>query len=86
MNFEQQLAAAMTIAAMRSVEDTKGVLAELESFPPNSNPYHHDLYHCGEDFGKNYHLMYGSSRDYLIVIETKTGRRFKLNLIDLFNS
>jgi hypothetical protein len=57
-------------------------IEELESIPAESNPFHHDLYNMGTQMGKDLMIMHGnhSSEDceYLILVNTKTGRRFRI--------
>ena len=57
-------------------------ITHLESFPPNSNPYHHDAYHMGMTIGKNVTVMMANHSDqecgYLIVINKTTGERLKI--------
>lgn len=56
---------------------------KLDSFPPNSNPFHHDAYHMGTQIGSNCTIMHPNHSnkecDYIIVINTKTGERLKIN-------
>ena len=53
----------------------------LGSFPPDSNPFNHDLYHMGTEIGKNVIVMYanhpGEQCDYLIVVNRETGERMQ---------
>lgn len=62
-------------------------IEELSSFPPNSNPYHHDHYNMGQDFSKEWHMMFENhtteSAKWVIFIHTPTGRRFRINLNNL---
>ena len=55
-----------------------------ESFPPNSNPFNHDAYHMGITLGTNVTIMYekhtNEKHDYVIVINTETGKRLKVVL------
>ena len=55
----------------------------LGSFPPDSNPFSHDLYHMGVEIGKNVIVMYanhpGEQCDYLIVVNRETGERMQVN-------
>lgn len=57
---------------------------KLESFPANSNPYHHDIYNMGQDLGENLHMMFGNHATekckYIILIDTKTGERTRINI------
>ena len=57
------------------------------SIPPNSNPYHHDLYHVGMAAGKDIEIMGDLSLNgedncsYLIIVDRTTGQRL-LVIID----
>lgn len=57
---------------------------QLDAFPPNANPFHHDAYHMGSTMGNNCTVMFENFEDkeckYLIVINTKTGERIKIIL------
>lgn len=57
---------------------------EVASFPPNSNPFHHDLYHMGTQLHGPWMAMYsGSNGDelsYMYLVHTTSGRRFRLDL------
>lgn len=66
----------------------KPIIEQLESFPANSNPFHHDAYHMGQELDKEYMLMFGEFKKnkYVIIIERSTGKRIRLQLDNLFNS
>ena len=59
---------------------------EKESIPPNSNPYHYDLYNMGTDLGNNITAMFGNHRKermrYLILINNNTGKRIRFVFSD----
>lgn len=54
----------------------------LESFPPNSNPFHHDFYNMGTNIGTNVTVMMGNHDNeecrYLIIVDRKTGKRLRI--------
>jgi hypothetical protein len=58
------------------------LVEQMESFPPNSNPFNHDLYNMGQSMGTNVVIMYGNGREnpmgYLIVVDKTTGERLKI--------
>lgn len=59
-------------------------LEQMDSIPPNSNPFHHDLYHMGTAITKEWMIMHlGSGTKYLILVHCPTGARTKLWLEDL---
>ena len=66
----------------------KPILKQLESIPPNSNPFHYDLYNMGDRLDEEYMLMYSSFKKnkYVIIIEKSTGKRIELHLENLFES
>lgn len=47
-------------------------------FSISSNPFHHDLFHMGTDVNEILLIMFGSSFDYIILVNKKTGERIKL--------
>lgn len=55
----------------------------LKSFPPNSNPFHHDGYHMGTQLGSNVTVMHENHSDkfmrYLIIVNTETGDRIRID-------
>jgi hypothetical protein len=59
-------------------------LEELEAFPPNENPYHHDLSNMGELRGKDLMLMYQNHSNeechFLILVDMETGQRVKVSI------
>jgi hypothetical protein len=60
----------------------KPTITPLESFPANSNPFHHDLYHMGTRVGEKLIAMHENHPHekckYLIFCDEATGERFKL--------
>lgn len=53
---------------------------EMTDFPPNSNPYHYDLYNMGQAVGaageSNIEVMYDKfNPDSFIVVHKPTGKR-----------
>lgn len=63
---------------------------EMLSIPPGANPYHYDSIRMGCDIGQNWQAMFHSvqsseedpkpSLNEIVLINTKTGRRFHLDL------
>ena len=62
---------------------------EVESYPPNCNPFNQDLFHMGSQITGNWMAMYkehiarkpeDDEAQYMYLINTKTGRRFRLDL------
>lgn len=55
-------------------------LEEMTSFPPNSNPFHYDLFHMGQYIGDDLCIMYANHNlnDYVIIVHIPTGKRSKL--------
>lgn len=55
----------------------------LPSFPPNSNPFRHDLWNMGQSIGLEHMMMFrnhpSEDLDYLIIVNTTTGERVKLS-------
>jgi hypothetical protein len=74
----------------RSAFDEAITVVEIASIPPNSNPYHHDSIRMGCPIGHHWEAMYYSPQSSeqdpkpclteLVLINTKTGRRFHLDL------
>lgn len=74
----------------RSVFDEAVTVQERSSIPPGSNPYNYDDIRMGCDIGHNWQAMFHSpvrteedpkpSLTELVLINTKTGRRFHLDL------
>jgi hypothetical protein len=64
------------------------IIEQVESIPPNSNPFHYDLYHMGTQLDKEYTIMYHDfdKNNYIYIIEKSTGKRIQLHLDNLFNS
>ena len=64
-------------------------IEELSSFPADCNPYHHDYSNMGQDFSKEWHMMFSNhtseSADWVIFVHKPTGRRFKVKLADLIS-
>jgi len=56
----------------------------LPNFPPNTNAFHNDAYHMGTVIGTNCTILYeqhsNKEQDYIIVVNTKTGEKLKINL------
>lgn len=56
----------------------------LESFPANENPFHHDDYHMGHRIGKNIMIMYAKHADavhtYVILVNPMSGERIRVTL------
>ena len=56
---------------------------ELESFPPNENPFLHDAYHMGVRIGNNVMVMMENHDDqeckYMIVVDKTTGKRLQID-------
>lgn len=61
-------------------------MSEMESFPPNSNPFIHDSYNMGTKMGKDLMVMHGNHSDeecrYLLLVNTKTGKRMKVEFFE----
>jgi hypothetical protein len=59
----------------------------LESFPPNSNPFLHDAVRMGIQIGKNVTVMmmnHGHERcDKLVIVNTTTGERVMVEFNDV---
>lgn len=57
-------------------------IEKMTSFPENSNPYNHDLYHMGRDIGTDLMMMFANhsseKMEYFILVNTKTGERTKV--------
>ena len=57
---------------------------QMESLPPNSNPFCHDHYHMGTMLGSNVLVMHENHADkpaqYLIIIHKPTGQRLRILL------
>lgn len=68
--------------------DTGISISDLPRLPPGANPFHHDSYHMGSHLVRGWLAMHNgfdnptSPRplDYIILINTRTGRRLKLTL------
>lgn len=64
-------------------------ITRLNSFPAGSNPFHHDAYHMGTGVNSDIMIMHSNERDgatqYIIVVETKTGRRTKIEFESALN-
>lgn len=56
----------------------------MESFPPNSNPFHHDYFNMGQQIGENLVMMFRNHPDekmkYMILVDTKTGKRLSIDI------
>lgn len=61
---------------------------EVESIPPGANPFNHDLWRMGTPIDKDLILMYSNSRPdqitHVVLVNTKTGRRFDLDLSETY--
>ena len=59
-------------------------ITEETPFPPNTNPFCHDLYHMGVDIGSNITiLMPNHSNDpcpYFYIVNTDTGERLLITV------
>ena len=75
-----------TFTLFYKLKNIKNIMytAELTNFPPNSNPFNHDLFHMGTKLGTNCTIMYPNHKDeeckYLIIINTVTGERLRVAL------
>ena len=56
----------------------------IAPFPPNSNPFCHDYFNMGHEVGTNVTVMFArfpkDRHDFLIVVDTETGQRVRINL------
>lgn len=56
----------------------------MESIPPNSNPFRHDMYHMGIPIAKNCMIMYSNDKEgkcgYIIIVNSITGERLRVSL------
>lgn len=61
---------------------------EVESIPPGANPFNHDLWRMGTPIDKDLILMYSNSRPdqitHVVLVNTKTGRRFDLDISETY--
>lgn len=74
----------------KSAFDEAITVREMSTIPPNANPYHYDSIRMGCDIGQNWQAMFytaqkseedsNPSLNELVLINTKTGRRFHLDL------
>lgn len=68
----------------------KTELLALDSYPPNSNPLMIDLYHMGQTVGKDLAMLHANHPsepcNYLIFVNTKTGKRVKVKFGKDFNN
>lgn len=64
------------------------IIEQVESIPAKFNPFHHDMYHMGNEIDQEYMFMFSEfdKNQYIILIEKSTGKRIKLHLDNLFNS
>ena len=57
-------------------------LTEIESWPPDSNPFKMDAYHMGTPFAKGWMILHPhhASEDfkYAIMVHMPSGRRWKM--------
>lgn len=56
-------------------------IKELKSFPPDQNPFNHDLTNMGTYIGKNICVMFYEHENnaWINIIDIKTGRRIKVS-------
>lgn len=58
-------------------------ITKLESFPPNVNPFCHDVYNMGVNIGLNFCVMFdkhpSERAGYLIVVNKETGERLRID-------
>jgi len=74
----------------KSAFDEAITVLEMSTIPPNANPYHYDSIRMGCDIGQNWQAMFHTAQNTredpnpslneLVLINTKTGRRFHLDL------
>lgn len=61
-------------------------LTKLTPFPPNCNPFHHDLFNMGTQMGSNLMIMHSNHKDQrvdsLILVNPITGERWKLDMVE----
>lgn len=54
-------------------------IKSMTSIPPNSNPFHHDLFRQGVDINDRFLAMFVDTHpDELIIVDKWTGKRKKL--------
>lgn len=54
---------------------------ELESCPPNSNPFHYDHFRMGTTVTERIVVMYNPSQeDVVVIVDIKTGKRHQITL------
>jgi hypothetical protein len=51
------------------------ITRNLDSFPANSNPFHHDHYRMGQDIEGTPFIAMHERSDYVIIINKNTGER-----------
>ena len=58
------------------------MITEEKSFPPNSNPFNHDVVRMGANVGMDVVVMYDShiSIDHVILVHIPTGKRLFINM------
>lgn len=66
-----------------TIQITRTISANvLKPFPPNENPFNHDLFNMGTKMGKDLMIMHANhdTEDckYIVLINTKTGERVKI--------
>ena len=76
----------------KSAFDEAITVQEFQPIPRGANPYLHDLFHQGVGLAGNWEVMFSKpqvtdenadpSLTYLILVNTKTGRRFNLDLTE----
>lgn len=57
---------------------------KINSFPPKSNPFHHDTFNMGTQIAANITIMHRShtseKAEYLIIVNTDTGERLRIDI------
>lgn len=61
--------------------DSNLVVKEIESFPANCNPMHHDMYHMAKGIGNNITILYAQHEhnDYIIIVDKISGKRLRIS-------
>lgn len=58
-------------------------ISKMSDIPANSNPFNHDFFHTGVDIRQSGMVVYNSEKvDYLILVDTATGKRRKISVSD----
>jgi len=62
-------------------------MKKIDPIPPGSNPFDNDWYNMGTKIGKDLIMMYANhphqQMKYMILVDIKTGDRFKINIYQL---